>query len=280
MKRILLCLTLLCLSPLLRAAGSHDERYQSAPQINFEAGSRAWVLVADANLRALPDAKSPALARLPIGTEIKVLADDKHSGVNYTQNGLSANWLKVRLASGPQTNLEGYLWSGILSALRVASVVDDGTYFYFGIQAVQQQDGMVSKVIGQVRAANHGVELARLQFVAPNRPHFSAAAQSLGNQGLANVNDVLSVSYEASACGEAYGEVLLFWSGTAFTAGETANRYADAPVFHHEKWILPQEPGGKKGVILWRMEAQEDEGTPLKKESAEWLWLDGKMQKR
>ncbi|WP_338845737.1 hypothetical protein V8J88_18670 [Massilia sp. W12] len=287
MKSSLFCL-LLCVSPLCMAQpknpppiteAAHRTRYEYRPQLQFPEGSMAWVLVADANLRALPDAKSPSVAKLPIGAEVRLLPSDSTPD-EHTHNGVRAPWRKVKIlqpkpAAGPDS---GWLWAGVLTQTRIKSASDDGTYFYLGL-AGREKSGK-GRLLAQIRAANAGHELGRMAFEIEAESDLPVALQSHGSQGLVQVNDVLTADYAPQACGVTGGEALLFWSGTQFIHGGFASHFSDPPVFSHEQWILPGDAGGHKGAVLWRKQVQEDEQKDLKQESALWVWGGNGLLKR
>ncbi|MBI3230358.1 MAG: SH3 domain-containing protein [Burkholderiales bacterium] len=266
-------------------ASQRAERYPQFPQINFPQDSRVWALVSDLNVRVEPNPKAKVIAKLPIGTEVTVLSDpDKEP--EMIQNSISAKWLRGRFTLNGSVR-EGYIWSGVLTRIRIKSVADDGTYFYLGMQGIKTDASRENdKMLNQIRAANNGVEIAKLSFIAPNEPHFNVAGASEGTQGLQGVNDVLMLNYIAQAHGFPYGEVIVFWTGTQFILGETAHKYIDTPVYDQSYWILPSEAGGKKGVIQWRHEAGEsnlENNQPdkiISKETAEWIWTGSSMQKK
>lgn len=288
MKSSLLCL-LLCLSPLALAAESktpppiteaaHRARYEYHPQLQFAEGSTAWVLVADANLRALPDAKSPSVAKLAIGTEVRLLPADKTPD-EFTLNGLRAPWRKVKvLQPKPGGGADsGWLWAGVITQTRIKSASDDGTYFYLGL-AGREKNGE-GRLLAQIRAANAGHELGRMAYAIAGDSDLPVALQSHGSQGMVQVNDVLTADYSPQACGVTGGEALIFWSGTQFIDGGFAYQFSDPPVFSQEQWILPGDAGGHKGAVLWRKQMQEDEQKGLKQESALWIWSGNGLQKR
>ncbi len=266
-------------------ATNRAERYPQFQQINFPQNSKVWALVADLNVRAEPNPKAKVIAKLPIGTEVTILSNPEKEP-EMIQNSISAKWLRGRfLLAGEQK--EGYIWSGVLTQVRMKSVADDGTYFYLGMQGIKQDANRENeKMLNQIRAANNGVEIAKLSFIAPNEPQFSVSGVSEGTQGLTGVNDVLMLNYVAQACGFPYGEVIVFWTGTQFILGETAHKYLDTPVYDTAHWILPNEAGGKKGHFIWKHEAgesNEDASKPNKPQSSEvvsWMWTGSGLQKK
>lgn len=269
--------------PLRRA-----ERYTNFPQINFAKGSKVWALVADLNVRAEPDVKATVIAKLPIGTEISVLSDpDKEA--EMIQNSISAKWLRGRFNLAGEVK-EGYLWSGVVTQVRIKSVADDGTYFYLGMQGIKTDASHENeKMLNQLRAANNGVEIAKLSFIAPNEAHYAVAGVSEGTQGLKDINDVLMLNYVAQAEGFPHGEVIVFWTGTQFILGQTAHKYRDTTAYDMAHWILPNEPSGKKGQIIWLHEmgdlpdgtAQPNKpGKPQSSEMVNWLWTGQALQKK
>lgn len=261
------------------------ERYPSLPQINFAQGSKVWALVADLNVRAEPNPKAKVIAKLPIGSEITVLSNPENEPETI-QNSISAKWLRGRFTLAGEIK-EGYLWSGVVTQMRIKSVADDGTYFYVGMQGVKTEAIRENeRMLNQIRAANNGVEIAKLSFIAPNEPQYAVAGVSEGTQGLSGVNDVLMLNFVAHAGGFPHGEVIVFWTGTQFILGETAHKYLDAPVYDLAHWILPNEAGGKKGHLILHHEAgenSEDASKPSKPTSREvtsWLWTGNGMQKK
>ncbi len=261
------------------------ERYALFPQINFSQNSKAWALVSDLNVRAEPNAKAKVIAKLPIGTEVTVLSNpDKEP--DMIQNSINAKWLLTRFQLNGVSN-EGYIWSGVLTQVRIKSVADDGTYFYLGMQGIKTDASRDNeKMLNQIRAANNGLEIAKLSFIAPNEPQFMVAGVSEGTQGLQGVNDVLMLNYVAQAHGFPHGEVIVFWTGTQFILGETAHKYLDTPVYDTAHWILPNEAGGKKGHIIWKHEAgesSEDASKPNKPQISEvvnWQWTGTALQRK
>lgn len=261
---------------------TRTDAYPQAVQINFAQNSTVWTIASELNVREQADPKAKIVAKLPIGTEVLVLSKAE-AEPDMTQNGISAKWLRGRFTLAGEKK-EGYLWSGLLTAVRIKSVAEDGTYFFIGMQAIKPDAGG-GKMINQIRAANGGTELARLSFAAPNAPGFTFSGASEGAQGLAGVNDVLMLNFLPEACGLSYGETIVFWTGTNFILGETADKFSDPPVYAKADWILPGEPGGVKGQILWKQEAGdygEDGKAPQisSKASAVWVWNGSGMQKK
>lgn len=205
------------------------------------------------------------------------------AGQDYTQNGLTSGWIKGNFKLDGEMR-EGYVWSGIVTQLRVRSTANDGVYLYAGIQsATDQGKQFADKAMGRIHAVRDGVELAKMVFDAPNSTTHEAAALSEGSQGLAGVKDVLLINYQAQYCGANAGEVLLFWTGSKFVFGKTITKFSDPPVFSIETVILPKDAGGKKGAILVRKEeggANDETGKVEHTEMASWSWTGSGLQKK
>ncbi|MBL7815512.1 MAG: SH3 domain-containing protein [Saprospiraceae bacterium] len=202
----------------------------------------AFVLVSDANLRDKPSTKATVVAQLPIATKVQILERTTDS---LTLNGFRAPWFKVE-ANGKV----GYLWSGILTTVAIASQEQstDGIMFLGGISSYNEKD---YKLTLQVRAAKDGKELAKLEFPSVADLGYEMSI-SLKGGIFENVKQVLSVEATFGACDYAQGDYLVFFTegGKLVKQLETISSSSAGAGYASETYLLPSDKGGITGHVL------------------------------
>lgn len=254
MRSFLLLLLLFAIFSLSAQADRH-ERYDYQRFGQASPGETLFCLGNNLNVRAEPDAAATVTGTLPVGSQVTVKnISEKH----FVQRGFSAPWYEVEYTLGGQT-ASGFMWSGMLTHIRVKSATTDGLYFLMGpaLFTPDKEDPSFGRFGVQVRAVLNGAEAGKVEFDAIGQPGHIFAGITVGDQGIAGTKELLLLNSSGESCGVAGGESLVVWNGKAlFYAGKTKT-VVDAPVFFEEAWVFPRESGGQAGCIVWTMKQGE-----------------------
>jgi hypothetical protein len=224
-------------------------RYEGTLE-GFVVDSQYFTMVTDANFREKPGTDSKVLAKLAIGTPVKMVAI---ADANYTQRGVTLPWVKVEVSLTGAKPMQGYLWGGFLALAHIQTPDEEympnrGVLYLTGPSAY---DSTKHQLTVQVRAAKDGKELAKTEFTTSGDLSYYPSF-AVGYSPFAGVKALLMVNYYYPACGYPSGDNLLFWKedGILTRVLETSS-VSDGGVFYSsETYVLPTDKGGIGDHIL------------------------------
>jgi signal peptidase I len=207
----------------------------------FVVGKRYFTFVSDANLRQKSNTQAAVVAKLPIATELEILAVSTDS---FTQRGVKLPWVQVRSIKDKQS---GYIWGGFLALASIKTPTDEytpnaGVQYLTGVSGYNDQKHEINV---QVRIAKDNKELAKCEFVTSGDlsyyPEFAVSFEPFQK-----VKAVLTVNYYYPACGYPSGNNLLFWQDDDLLAKvlETSSVSDGGVYYSSEEFILPTHRGG------------------------------------
>jgi hypothetical protein len=216
----------------------------------FVVDSQYFTMVTDANFREKPGTDSKVLAKLAIGTPVKMVAIAEEI---YTQRGVMLPWVKVEVSLTGAKPMQGYLWGGFLALAHIQTPDEEympnrGVLYLTGPSAY---DSTKHQLTVQVRAAKDGKELAKTEFTTSGDLSYYPSF-AVDYSPFAGVKALLMVNYYYPACGYPSGDNLLFWKedGTLTRVLETSS-VSDGGVFYSsETYVLPTDKGGIGDHIL------------------------------
>ncbi|MCC6726408.1 MAG: SH3 domain-containing protein [Saprospiraceae bacterium] len=217
----------------------------------FVIDSQYYTMVTDANFRNGPGTNSKVMAKLPIGSAVKIL---EVANENYTSKGVTLPWVKVRIEKKAEGSpMEGYIWGGFLALAHIQTpneeyVPNPGVLYLTGVSAY---DSTKHEITVQVRAAKDGKEVAKTEFTTSGDLSYYPSF-AVDYSPFMGVKALLMVNYYYPACGYPSGDNLLFWK-----QDDTMQRVlelssvSDGGVFYSsEDYILPTDKGGIGDHIL------------------------------
>ncbi len=216
----------------------------------FVVDSQYFTMVTDANFREKPGTDSKVLAKLAIGTPVKMVAVAEEY---YTQRGVTLPWVKVEIAPTGAKPQKGYLWGGFLALAHIQTPDEEympnpGVLYLTGVVA---HDTTKHEITVQVRACKDGKELAKTEFKTVGDLGYYPSF-GVDYSPFEGVKALLFVNYYYPACGYASGDNLLFWkeNGELTRVLETSS-VSDGGVFYSsETYVLPTDKGGIGNHIL------------------------------
>jgi hypothetical protein len=242
MKHLLFLLLLLPLTVL----GQDKNAYTS-----FEIGSTQYLLGNDVNVRKTPASSGAVQTKLPIATEVKIMAEEG----SFAMNGFSAPWYKVEYKNTQGKAEQGYVWGGLIAAGSAKSKTDPDLRFLYGLNKIQEEDEGATTTGLQLRAAKYNKELAKIEFFGLGAVSTYSKLEVAPPQGLTGVKDILDVDFSDQFCGGAFGKVYLFWDGTKFHYAIGIRDFIDAPMVYTETLLFPSDEGGIKGKVRFVAES-------------------------
>ena len=225
----------------------------SASISQWQAGN-AFTLVTDANVREKPTTQSTVLAKLPIGSAIKI---EEVTTDSFVVNGFKAPWCKISFDNNAK---KGFLWGGFIATvvIKVGETGDntDGVTFLGGVSAWDEKK---NKMTMQLRAMKGIKEITRYEFVSVGDLSYDCTLRIEDGGSFKNVLKTLTFSTGYPACGYPWADNLIFYTKDKKLAKvlETTST-ADGGVFYaSETYILPQDRGGIANHIIVTSDSAE-----------------------
>lgn len=228
--------------------------------------SSGYVFTNKAYLRAAAGTKAAILDSLAFGSRIIVSEQtDKYESIR----GIYAPWVKV-ISKNNGSSKEGYIWLGSVAVRRLTSA---GIDFLYGIDRIEKEkkdDYEYSKFVIQIKAADaSGKIIDTKEFKTDGgEAAIYTEIKSLGNTKLANLADVVRISFGGEACGIPTYYYYYGFTGSKLLILPGKYSVGDAGVFYHSETLLfPNESGGQPGKIIKLTEEEEtlEEETENKK---------------
>jgi hypothetical protein len=293
MKQLMLFLLLLGSSNILFSQEEENLIQGSfSPWNSTEEGKEkfCYTLVSDANVREKANASATVVSKLPIGTQVKI---EKVTADSLVMNGFKAPWCKVSYTLGGKS-LNGYLWGGVLAfvAYEVKEEYDEQRFGFMYLVGINKVDVAKNKWTLQVRVAQKGTELSKIEFESPGDVGYWATLKNLGNLGLKNVKDAIAYQSYYPACGYPSTEFLIVFANNKLSKILECTSVSDAGAFYDsENYILPNDRAGIAGHIIMVNSSAESEEKEVKPGVFEYIdrnqkysiqlhkWTGDKLQK-
>lgn len=225
-------------------ASSSKAQY-SDTLVLFQKDQEVYLLADSVNVRKEPNAQSAVVAKLPIGTKLKVL--DK-SSIASKINNILMPWYLVSF-DGKE---KGYVWGGKIAKTSFRSNKNLDIIFHFGMEKMEN-----NTINYQIRVEQLGHELQRITFkgfFGYNKQH---TCTNISNKGLDNVDDIIQVDGFGEACGDDGGAIIFFWSNNKLSMIDKLYDMSDVPTFGRSYFVYPSDMEGKKGIVIKREEEGE-----------------------
>lgn len=229
---------------------AQDNRYQY-----FEVGSKYQLIGDSVNLRASSTTQSGIVTKLPIGTTLTILAKTE---VTITLSNMKSNWYQVK-ASFENERFEGYLPGKFIAPAALTDEEPGSIQFVYGIQKIEKRK-YFDKLFIQIRSYVDYKETDKLVIEGVGSLSTSNTLKSLGNKGLDNVREIITLDFSDDFCGGAFGTAYIFWDGKKMHHVSTLQEGFDAPCYDAKTYTFPEDEKGQAGKIIYTNESGcEDE---------------------
>ncbi len=242
MKKLKKSALVLCLFAFAQLFG------QTAPEVHFktmesetltEELSYEYLMAHNVFLREKPSLKSKRLAVLSIGTKLVLREESQNS---EEMNGIKSNWYRVN--AGEQT---GWVWGGMIAQKAFGSNADSKIKFVYGYESsITNNEGIVETKY-QLRAFKNGVELDKI--VLAGLASIPAEVKNIGDKGLSNVNDIITLALTDYDSGKRIGKSYIFWNRGKFFNVANLIDYSNASYSKTESFVFPSDMEGTRNRI-------------------------------
>jgi hypothetical protein len=175
------------------------------------------------NIRKSASLKSPVLDRLPISSQVKILAQ---TGSSMTLSGYKENWYHIQYMAKGQTG-KGYIWGGLLAKAWIEKDLNGNGKKDWMLMGIAKKDGMFKTA--EARMVRDGKLLSSVTFrpieTSADSHDFSyaVAARHEKPDRFKPVPDLFYIKFEYGACDYENGEIVLFWNGKKLGYGFEAS---------------------------------------------------------
>lgn len=211
----------------------------------FEKNQIAYLLADSVNIRKEPNTNSTVVAKLAIGTKIKIL--DKSNTASKINN-ITMPWYLVQF----NNNEKGYVWGGKIAQTSFRSNKNTDIVFHFGLDKVENGDNYY-----QIRVEYLNKELQRLSFKAFSGYQKRHTCTNISNKGLSSIDDIIQVDGFGESCGDDAGSIVFFWSNKKLYFIEKMYDEVDGEFFSRTFFIYPSDMEGEKDCIVKKEEIGE-----------------------
>ncbi len=212
---------------------------------SFEVGDTSFALVSDANVRDKPTTSGAVIAKLTIGTPLKI---EKATTDSLTIKGVRAPWYQVSFINENKKK-NGYLWGGFIASVFINDVYGDGELYLGGISNFDEKN---YKLTTQLRIAKNGQQLAVLEFPTCGDLSYYPQLELHGKDVFNNVKQTISYGSNFGACDYPSGDYLIFWTknNQLQKVLETTSSSSAGAGYSAETYLLPNQRGGIGNHIL------------------------------
>ena len=251
---------------------------------NFEVGDTSFTLVSDANVRDKPATSGAVIAKLTIGTPLKI---EKVTTDSLTIKGVRAPWYQVSFTSENKKK-NGYLWGGFIAAVFMSDTDYKTNEVYWYLGGISALDEKNYKLTSQLRVAKNGQQIAALEFQTVGDMGYYPKIELSGNNSFTNIKQVISYGLNFGACDYAQGDYLIFLTknNQLQKIAETTSSSGAGTGYATETYILPSHRGGIYNHILMTEDsaAMEEKGDDFlikdqKFKMSLWKWNGSKLVK-
>ncbi len=222
---------------------------QTEPEVHFETNSDStlvdeisyeYLLAHRVHLRENPSLKSKRLTVLNIGSKLSLW--DKSE--NYeVLNGIKSHWYKARIGKA-----EGWVWGGMIAQKTFGSEANYDVKFVYGYESIKVNEEGVLEKNHQLRAYKNGRQIDKIVFEGYEA--IPLEIKNIGNKGLFNVEDILTVQIPNAEKGNPLGQLFIFWNNQKFTNVASLIDYADSSYAKSESFVFPSDMEGLKSTIV------------------------------
>ncbi len=194
---------------------------------------KAYLMPEKANIRKEANTKSDIVMQIAVGSEVTVVAQAKETA---TIENVTAQWYKVAVKQDT-VEIDGYIWGGYLSDLRVESRKDAAINFLLRRNSDKEW---------AITAAKNGTFLNAIKIPTAIDNNYKIR----NNVGYDKINDAIILSGKNGEFTEI--EELMIWDGKKLYHAATAKGGAKPGTdpLHHETFVVDGDKGAKKGCIL------------------------------
>jgi Bacterial SH3 domain len=248
---------------------------------SFEVGDTSFALVSDANVRDKPTTSGAVIAKLAIGTPLKI---EKITTDSLTIKGVRAPWYQVSFIHENKKK-NGYLWGGFIASVFINDVYGDGELYLGGISNFDEKN---YKLTTQLRIAKNGQQLAVLEFLTCGDLSYYPKLELHGKDVFNNVKQTISYSSNYDACDYPSGDYLIFWTknNQLQKVLETTSSSSAGAGYSAETYLLPHQRGGIGNHVLVTEDTaeMEEKGENLRIKNQKykislWKWNGSKLVK-
>lgn len=275
----------ICFLNLSLAFGQNGENVANGHYFgNFEVGDTSFTLVADANVRDEAKTSGVVIAKLSIGTALKI---EKVTTDSLTLKGVRMPWYQVSFVHD-KIKKKGYLWGGFIAAVFMVDTdyKTNENYLYLG--GISAYDDKKFKLTSQLRVAKNGQQIAVLEFPTVGDLGYAPKIELTGNNSFTNVKQVISYGMNYGACDYPQGDYLIFLTknNQLQKVVETTSASGAGTGYSSETYLLPSQRGGINGHIIMTEDsaAMEEKGDDFqirdqKFKLSLWKWNGAKLVK-
>ncbi len=217
--------------------------YSKEQLINFE----TYVFADTLFVRKTPNLKSSIQDTIFVGDDIKII----DGGEIFKIGNREFPWFKISYTNSRNTKQTGYAWGGLISfkALRRGN-----TKFVYGIPKIivkgKKSDNITESVV-QVKAVENKQTIAKIEMAINSESSGLSNAIILNNNNLANISNILVVSFSGEACGIPTYYFYLLWDGQKFHQAPKSESVGEAGIFSEGySLIFPSDKGGIKDKVI------------------------------
>ena len=203
----------------------------------------------DVNIRDIPSTKGKIVSKLPIGSCVRILEKTDYT---LTLKDFESHWYKVSFGDFKNKNI-GYIWGGMISYMTAVASNDSekGYSYHFGVHSVDHKHEFGNSGTFQIRVSKDNKQLDKI-LTQENISFIDSdwSFNSIGNKGLKNIDDILSVSiFEEKCDGANHGMIYLVSDGKLhFLSDVGGSGYSDE--WEETYIIYPDDERGSPNTII------------------------------
>lgn len=242
MKNVKRSVLVVCLFAIAKIFG------QTPPEVHFETMSMEtpveeltyqYLLAHKVFLRDTPSLKAKRLGVLDIGTRMVLRKKSKHA---QEINGIKSNWYRVSVGEAT-----GWVWGGMIAQKAFGSGADYKVKFVYGLESNVVTEAGVSETKYQLRAFKDGVQLDKV--VLDSLSAFPIGVKNIGNKGLFNVEDIITLDLADLNTGHTIGKSYVFWNNGRFTNVANLKDQETDAYAKSEYFVFPSDMQGIKSTL-------------------------------
>lgn len=245
LMKFLVFILLLSVTFQLKAQQVVNVYFNTKKNTLFQEEVEPHFLLGDAvAFRTQPNKTSTLISRLTIGTELILM---EKSELLDTINGIASPWYFAEINS-----TKGWIWGGNIAARSFRSTEDTDVIFltgFAGYKSIGDQEKEYKYLHYSVKAVKNQKLLDKV--VVPCYSQSIYEVHNLGNKGLKNIDDILSIHIPCEGgCGCTTGNVYFLYRNGKFDKPLFALGSADADYSSGEYVYFPSDIEGKKDFVV------------------------------
>lgn len=233
---------IICLLALSRMVG------QTQPEVHFTVDpdpiashevAYRYLLGHKVFLRKTPSKKGKKLTLLNIGTPLVLTQKSK----SYEEiDGIRSHWYHVIAGE-----YKGWVWGGLIGQETFGSQANYDVKFVYGLERFKTSDSLVEEKY-QIRAFRNGMQLDKIVF--DGHQSNPLEIKNIGNKGLFNVEDIITLQVADAKRGSNQGRMYIFWNNGKFSYVANLIGKVEPNYTKKESFIFPSDMEGKKSTII------------------------------